>query len=662
MRDLIAAYQAPKLLALIAAITLVLMVARNAWASGVVTIVDDATGGGCISVGLWNSVTKTCTLTTDVASEIVIGSDGITLDGNDHTVIGAGVGSGVRLTLRTDVTIRDMTVSGFANGIHLVDADGNTVEGVTANGNAAGIFLNSSAGNMLQRNTANANSQFGFHLFVDSDSNTVRENTADSNGLHGFFVDRNVGNALTRNASSNNQNGIFLNSVTGTSVTENIVDSNTVTGIVVLFSFTNSIFNNNLLDNTNQASDLAGGGNVFYQFPPVGGNYWSDLAGCLDGNSDGFCDLPHVFAANVDIFPLTDPVSIGDTISPTLVLPPSVVLNATSPDGVVHTYSVIATDDQDPAPVVVCNPVSGSVFPLGTTTVNCTATDASGNTDIGSFDVSARYVAFDYVVLGTHSSSVGLGTKSTVTNGIVGGNGKVKLNPQVTVRSVIAGGSVTVGTKSVAGNLTVDGKVTVNSQATTGDITASGSVKVGPKATTGTITEDAVVDIPDITLPAVFANPDPDNDVFRKQKDARSGPLDLLPGSYGKLQSASKDEINLVGGEYHFDEVAIKSGTSVMIDLTNGQSLTMQIAGNLDFGTKVRMEVVGGDASDIIVLVGGRKAKLGAGGTFVGTFIAPNGEVVLGTKATLAGAAWGSKVATGAQSSVIGALYDHDLP
>jgi hypothetical protein len=38
--------------------------------------------------------------------------------------------------------------------------------------------------------------------------------------------------------------------------------------------------------------------------------------------------------------------------------------------------------------VVVCNPLSGSVFPVGTTTVTCTATDTSGATAVCSFNVT----------------------------------------------------------------------------------------------------------------------------------------------------------------------------------------------------------------------------------------------------------------------------------
>jgi hypothetical protein len=39
---------------------------------------------------------------------------------------------------------------------------------------------------------------------------------------------------------------------------------------------------------------------------------------------------------------------------------------------------------------VSCSPASGSVFPIGDTTVACTATDASGNVAKGSFSVHVQ--------------------------------------------------------------------------------------------------------------------------------------------------------------------------------------------------------------------------------------------------------------------------------
>lgn len=54
---------------------------------------------------------------------------------------------------------------------------------------------------------------------------------------------------------------------------------------------------------------------------------------------------------------------------------------------VVDFASPLATDNCG-LPVVVCTPPSGSVFPVGTTTVNCVATDDCGNTALSSFDVT----------------------------------------------------------------------------------------------------------------------------------------------------------------------------------------------------------------------------------------------------------------------------------
>ena len=61
---------------------------------------------------------------------------------------------------------------------------------------------------------------------------------------------------------------------------------------------------------------------------------------------------------------------------------------AGSAAGATVGYAVTASDDVDPNPTVVCTPPSGSTFPLGSTTVSCMATDASGNSASGSFTVT----------------------------------------------------------------------------------------------------------------------------------------------------------------------------------------------------------------------------------------------------------------------------------
>ena len=77
-----------------------------------------------------------------------------------------------------------------------------------------------------------------------------------------------------------------------------------------------------------------------------------------------------------------------DTTPPVLKLPRPITVQATGPHGAVVTYAATATDDRDHNPSVSCSPASGSTFPLGRTTVACTATDASGNAAHGSFGVT----------------------------------------------------------------------------------------------------------------------------------------------------------------------------------------------------------------------------------------------------------------------------------
>ncbi|MFN0148770.1 MAG: HYR domain-containing protein, partial [Dehalococcoidia bacterium] len=79
-----------------------------------------------------------------------------------------------------------------------------------------------------------------------------------------------------------------------------------------------------------------------------------------------------------------------DSTPPALTLPATIVVDATSPAGATVTYTAFATDLGDPSPTVACLPVSGSVFPAGSTTVNCTATDGADNSTSGSFVVRVR--------------------------------------------------------------------------------------------------------------------------------------------------------------------------------------------------------------------------------------------------------------------------------
>ncbi len=85
-------------------------------------------------------------------------------------------------------------------------------------------------------------------------------------------------------------------------------------------------------------------------------------------------------------------VKVKDTTPPTISgLPANITAEATGPSGAALSYAnPTATDLVDGVVVVTCAPLSGSTFPLGTTTVNCSAKDNAGNTASASFTVKVQ--------------------------------------------------------------------------------------------------------------------------------------------------------------------------------------------------------------------------------------------------------------------------------
>jgi hypothetical protein len=83
-------------------------------------------------------------------------------------------------------------------------------------------------------------------------------------------------------------------------------------------------------------------------------------------------------------------VTVHDTTAPNLNLPSNITVEADSAGGKVVSYSASATDLVSGGLAASCSPASGSTFPIGTTAVNCSATDGSGNTAHGSFTVTVK--------------------------------------------------------------------------------------------------------------------------------------------------------------------------------------------------------------------------------------------------------------------------------
>lgn len=85
-------------------------------------------------------------------------------------------------------------------------------------------------------------------------------------------------------------------------------------------------------------------------------------------------------------------VTVNDTQLPTITCPANVTAVAAAQcpvaTGTVVTFAVPGFSDNCPGATVACSPASGAIFPVGLTTVTCTATDAAGNRASCAFTVT----------------------------------------------------------------------------------------------------------------------------------------------------------------------------------------------------------------------------------------------------------------------------------
>lgn len=221
---------------------------------------DDATGGDCSSIGLWDSFSKTCTITTDLSETIQIDSDGITLDGNNHALTGNNTGNGIFLSGRTGVTIKGITISKFSTGVYLSSSSNNTISGINASNNTYGIYLWVSNNNFVASNKT-SNNAYGIHL-MSSSSNALTNNTASKNDS---------GIALYRTGDSARMYPFSNNILRGNIMTDNSYN-------FTLWGWTDNVYDNdidtsNLVDGkpiyyikyaTNQTYDASTNAGVFY--------------------------------------------------------------------------------------------------------------------------------------------------------------------------------------------------------------------------------------------------------------------------------------------------------------------------------------------------------------------------------------------------------------
>jgi hypothetical protein len=199
-------------------------------------------------------------------------------------------------------------------------------------------------------------------------------------------------------------------------------------------------------------------------------------------------------------------VTVVDTTAPTLTVPANITVAATSASGATVSYATSATDLVDGSRPVSCSKASATVFPVGTTTVTCTAADTRGNTVTKTITVTVQPYRADLKVAVSGPASVVRGGAATYTVTVT----NLGTSTATNVRAVltVAGLSVTGTTPSTSsGSVKVQGVTYTGALWTVASIPAGGSVTF---TVTGTVTVkkgDAVTavgattsDVPDAVL------------------------------------------------------------------------------------------------------------------------------------------------------------------
>lgn len=168
---------------------------------------------------------------------------------------------GMKLNNFDSGKITNNNVSNNDRGISITSySDGNLIANNTASdnkkslGTGYGIYLYSSRQNTIRNNTANSNGKDGILLYQYSNQNVIENNTASSNDYNGIRLDwRSSLNTVNNNTvTSSGKKGIYLNSDSD----DNTLENNTVTGsgeygIYLSQANSNTLRSNELNSNTN---------------------------------------------------------------------------------------------------------------------------------------------------------------------------------------------------------------------------------------------------------------------------------------------------------------------------------------------------------------------------------------------------------------------------
>jgi parallel beta-helix repeat protein len=294
------------------------------------TITSNDAGGVRLNYASGNTFSNNIITSNDAGIRLNLASDNNTISNNTIT----NNDDGVHLGSSSGNTISNNTITNnFYDGVHLYSFSGNTISNNTITNNEYGVRLRISSGNTISNNTI-TNNEYGVRLSYASDNNTIFGNNIANNFdgvLLDFFLDYNnihennitdndTGirlaylsdyNTISGNNITNNWEGIWLDMSSHNTISGNNITNNSLRGILLYSSSGNIIFHNNFTDNTEQVLSYDST-NVWDDYYPSGGNYWSDYEerypGAIELDGSGLWNTPYyIDENNQDNYPLMEP-------------------------------------------------------------------------------------------------------------------------------------------------------------------------------------------------------------------------------------------------------------------------------------------------------------------------------------------------------------------
>ena len=166
--------------------------------------------------------------------------DNIVIDGANYALeTNNEAWTGIDLTGRSNVTVKNVEISGFQQGILLEGSSGNRlynnkIIGFSSDGDGpygvpTGIWLSCSSNNTIASNTVSSNIDFGILVQASSTGNVLTGNTVTNNSV-GIALDYCPDNTLRNNQMINNDKSLKLGYNTYEQFIQDIDASNTING------------------------------------------------------------------------------------------------------------------------------------------------------------------------------------------------------------------------------------------------------------------------------------------------------------------------------------------------------------------------------------------------------------------------------------------------